>query len=155
MSFRKGRKMKPAIRCLAAVFVLSGCTRSGPPGPPTPPSPPASFSGVWAGDAGPNLATLKFGAKIELQEDGGSISGEFFNEDPEKPGVYLPTGQIRGTRDGGTLFLTTGTAVDMGDAGTLGPQLLILRYDGRRLVGLRRLQLPGRPVVNEYLVLQR
>ena len=109
--------MKAIIRLLASVLVLSGCTRSGPPGVPTPPVPPVSFSGVWAGDAGPNLAALKFGAKIEIQEDGGSISGEFFNEDPERPGVYLPTGSIQGTRDGGTLFLTTGAAVDMGDAG--------------------------------------
>ncbi len=147
--------MKAVVRLLASVLALSGCTRSGPPGVPTPPVPPVSFSGVWAGDAGPNLAALKFGAKIEIQEDGGSISGEFFNEDPERPGVYLPTGAIHGTRDGGTLFLTTGAAVDMGDAGMLGPQFLILSYDGRRLVGLRRLQLPGRPVVNEYLVLQR
>jgi hypothetical protein len=151
----KGRKMKPAIRLAATCLALSGCTRGGPPAAPTTPTFPASFTGVWAGDAGPNLAALKFGAKIEIQEDGGGISGEFFNEDPERPGVYLPTGQIQGTRDGGTLFLTTGTAVDMGDAGTLGPQLLILSYDGKRLVGLRRLQLPGRPVVNEYLVLQR
>jgi hypothetical protein len=147
--------MKQAIPLLAAVLVLSGCTRSSPPSAPTPSGPPASFSGVWVGDAGPNLAALKFGAKIEIQEDAGTISGEFFNEDPERPGVYMPTGRIEGTRDGGTLFLSTGSAFDMGDAGVLGPQLLILSYDKGRLVGLRRLQLPGRPVVNEYLVLQR
>lgn len=147
--------MKQAIPLMATLLVLSGCTRSSPPGAQAAAAPPASFSGVWAGDAGPNLAALKFGAKIEIQEDGGAISGEFFNEDPERPGVYMPTGRIEGTRDGGTLFLTTGSAFDMGDAGMLGPQLLILSYDGRKLVGLRRLQLPGRPVVNEYLVLQR
>jgi hypothetical protein len=122
---------------------------------PTAATVPMNFSGVWAGDAGPNLAALKFGAKIEIQEDGGAISGEFFNEDPEKPGVYLPTGQIQGTRDGGTLFLMSGRVADLGDAGTLQPQLLLLTYDGEKLVGLRRLQLPGRPLVNEYLILRR
>jgi hypothetical protein len=147
--------MKPAIRLLTAVFALSGCTRSGPPTPAAAPALPASFSGIWTGDAGPNLAALKFGARMEIEEDGGAITGEFFNEDPEKHGVYLPTGQIRGTRDAGMLFLTTGTAVDLGDGGALEPQLLLLNYDGQKLVGVRRLQLPGRPVVNEYLILRR
>jgi hypothetical protein len=138
-----------------ALLGLAACTRDGSSASPSTSAPPANFSGVWSGDAGPNLNALKFGAKIEIREDGGSISGEFFNEDPEKPGVYLPTGQIQGTRDGGTLFLMTGAVLDLGDAGTLQPQLLLLSYEGGRLVGVRRLQLPGRPVVNEYLILRR
>jgi hypothetical protein len=141
---------------LAALFVaLCGCTRERPATVSTAAAVPVSFSGVWAGDAGPNPAALKFGAKIEIQEDGGAISGEFFNEDPEKPGVYLPTGQIQGTRDGGTLFLMSGRVADLGDGGTLQPLLLLLTYDGEKLVGLRQLQLPGRPLVNEYLILRK
>lgn len=140
---------------LLAVLVVAGCTRGGSPGASAPPVLPTNFTGVWTGDAGPDLRALKFGARIDIQEDGGAISGEFFNEDPKHPGVYMPTGKIQGTRDGGTLFLTSGTTVDMGDGGVLGPQLLLLSYDGGRLVGVRRLQLAGRPVVNEYLVLHR
>ena len=140
---------------LLAVLLLAGCTRGGSTGASAPPVLPPNFTGVWTGDAGPNLLALKFGARIEIQEDGGAISGEFFNEDPERPGVYMPTGRIQGTRDGGTLFLTTGSALDMGDGGVLGPQLLLLSYDGGKLVGVRRLQLAGRPPVNEYLVLHR
>jgi hypothetical protein len=138
----------------AAFLLVLGCTRGSPP--PTPPtSLPNDFSGVWAGDAGPNLANLKFGAKIAIADDAGAISGEFFNEDPQRPGVYLPTGQIRGVRDGGVFYLTAGTATDLGDAGKLEPQLLLLRYEDGKLVGLRRLQLEGRPAVNEYLILRR
>ncbi|MGO9829163.1 MAG: hypothetical protein ACLPJH_03415 [Myxococcaceae bacterium] len=116
---------------------------------------PLELSGVWAGDAGPDPSALKFQAKIEIQEDAGNISGEFFNEDPEKPGVYLRTGQIRGTRDGGTLLLTAGSFIETPDAGTLRPQQLTLSYDAGFLVGVRVLQLPGRPPVNEYLRLHR
>jgi hypothetical protein len=140
---------------VAALLGLAACTRDSSSASTSTSALPANFSGVWAGDAGPNLNALKFGAKIEIREDGGSISGEFFNEDPEKPGVYLPTGQIQGTRDGGTLFLMTGAVLDMGDAGSLQPQLLLLTYEGGKLVGVRRLQLPRRPVVNEYLILRR
>lgn len=147
--------MRTPLPVALAFLVLGGCTRGSSSTGASTPTLPTDFSGVWAGDAGPNLSALKFGAKIEIQEDGGSISGEFFNEDPEKPGVYLPTGHIRGTRDGGTLYLTSGAVTDLGDAGTLQPQLLLLNYDGSRLVGLRRLQLPGRPAVNEYLILRR
>ena len=147
--------MKIATRFAVVLLALSACTRGGPPPGPSTPALPKDFSGIWAGDAGPNLAALKFGAKIEIREDGGAVSGEFFNEDPEHPGVYLPTGQIHGARDGGVLYLSTGTVTDMGDAGKLEPQLLILSYDGTKLVGVRRLQLPGRPVVNEYLILRR
>jgi hypothetical protein len=139
---------------LVAFGLLSGCS-SGGPTVSRAPDLPADFSGVWAGDAGPNLAALKFGAKIEIREDGGSISGEFFNEEPGKPGVYLPTGQIQGKRDGGLLLLTAGSFTDMGDGGKLEPQVLLLNYEGGKLVGLRRLQLPGRPVLNEYLILRK
>lgn len=147
--------MRTSAHLAILLAALSGCSR-GRGAPPVPPTPtlPKNFSGVWAGDAGPDLAALKFGAKIEIQDDGGAISGEFFNEDPEHPGVYLPTGQIRGTRDGGVLYLSTGVT-DMGDAGKLEPQFLLLSYDGQRLVGVRRLRLPGRPVVNEYLILTK
>jgi hypothetical protein len=137
---------------LVALTALLGCSRGGAPRTA---EPLHNFTGVWAGDAGPNLAALKFGAKIEIQDDAGTISGEFFNEDPQKPGVYLPTGEIHGTRDGGTLFLVTGRVADMGDAGKLYPQFLLLNYDGERLMGFRRLQLPGRPVVDEYLILHK
>ncbi len=143
--------MRTLLLLLLAALVLPGCKRYNS----STSSLPTNFSGVWAGDAGPDLNALKFGAKIEIREDGGSISGEFFNEDPEKPGVYLPTGQIQGTRDGWTLFLTTGGVTDLGDGGTLQPQMLLLSYDGNKLVGLRKLQLPGRHVVNEYLILRR
>jgi hypothetical protein len=148
--------MKTSSRLAVLAVTLLGCTRgSGPPPGPPIPTLPKDFSGVWTGDAGPDLSALKFGAKVEIQEDGGVISGEFFNEDPEHPGVYLPTGQIRGTRDGGILYLSTGTTFELADGGKLEPQLLILSYDGVRLVGVRRLQLPGRPVVNEYLILKK
>jgi hypothetical protein len=145
--------MRNCILVLVALGVAPACSSGTSSTPALGPALPTDFSGVWAGDAGPNLSALKFGAKIEIREDAGSISGEFFNEDPAKPGVYLPTGQIQGRRDGGTLLLTTGTVADMGDAGTLQPQLLLLQYEGGKLVGVRRLQLPGRPVVNEYLIL--
>jgi hypothetical protein len=151
----KFMEMRFSLRLAVLFAALCGCTRANPPVSHTAGAAPVNFTGVWAGDAGPNLAALKFGAKIEILEDGGAISGEFFNEDPERPGVYLPTGQIQGTRDGGTLFLMSGRLVDMGDGGTLEPQLLLLTYDGEKLVGLRRLQLPGRPLVNEYLILRR
>ncbi len=113
------------------------------------------FSGVWAGDAGPDQSALKFQAKIEIAEDAGNISGEFFNEDPQQPGVYRRTGQIRGTRDGGMLLLTAGSFIETPDAGMLQPQQLTLSYDGGFLVGVRVLQLPGRPAVNEYLLLHK
>ncbi|MGO9064052.1 MAG: hypothetical protein ACLQIH_04835 [Myxococcaceae bacterium] len=116
---------------------------------------PLDFSGVWAGDAGPDQSALKFQAKIEIAEDAGNISGEFFNEDPQQPGVYRRTGQIRGTRDGGMLLLTAGSFIETPDAGMLQPQQLTLSYDGGFLVGVRVLQLPGRPAVNEYLLLHK
>jgi hypothetical protein len=147
--------MRLRLPVLVAIGLLSGCSSGGSSTTARASDLPLDFSGVWSGDAGPNLAALKFGAKIEIREDGGSISGEFFNEDPGKPGVYLPTGQIQGKRDGGLLLLTTGTFTNMGDAGTLEPQVLLLNYEGGKLVGLRRLQLPGRPVVNEYLILRK
>jgi hypothetical protein len=149
------RLIRLHVVVLVALGLLSGCSNGGSSAASRAPEFPADFSGVWSGDAGPNLAALKFGAKIEIREDGGSISGEFFNEDPGKPGVYLPTGQIVGQRDGGLLLLTTGTFTDMGDGGNLEPQVLLLNYEGGKLVGLRRLQLPGRPVVNEYLILRK
>lgn len=148
-------EMTAPIRLAVLLVALGGCTRGSPATSAPAPAVPINFSGVWAGDAGPNPASLKFGAKIEIQEDGGTISGEFFNEDPEKPGVYLATGQIRGMRDGGTLFLMSGRVADLGDGGTLQPLPLLLTYDGEKLVGLRQLQLPGRPLVNEYLILRR
>jgi hypothetical protein len=145
--------MKTLSPLLLGCILICGCP--GSQSPASTPPPPVNFSGVWAGDAGPDINALKFGAKIVIQEDAGAVSGEFFNEDPAKPGVYLPTGQIKGSRDGGTLYLTAGGFTDLGDAGTLEPQLLLLNFDGTKLVGVRRLQLPGRPVVNEYLILRR
>ncbi len=144
-------KTKTLLHVCIALGVLSGC----PPGSSPTSDATLNFSGVWAGDAGPNPSDLKFQAKIEILDDAGTISGEFFNEDPEKPGVYLRTGQIRGARDGGVLLLTSGTTIDTPDAGRLEPQPLTLTYDGGFLVGVRVLQLQGRPPVNEYLLLRK
>ena len=142
-------KTRTLVPVCITLGVLSGC----PPSSSTPSE--LNFSGVWAGDAGPNPSDLKFQAKIEILDDAGTISGEFFNEDPEKPGVYLRTGQIHGTRDGGMLLLTSGTSMDTPDAGRLEPQPLTLSYDGGFLVGARVLRLEGRPPVNEYLLLRK
>ncbi len=144
------------MRILAALGVaaalLSGCTcGSSKPGLAL----PQDFSGVWSGDAGPDQNALKFLAKIEIEDDAGAISGEFYNEDPGQPGVYLRTGKIQGTRDGGLLLLTSGAYLETPDAGKLEPQPLVLSYDAGALVGVRVLKLQGRPPVNEYLILRR
>lgn len=147
--------MGARVALVLALGLLEACSKGTSSTPALEPFLPADFSGVWSGDAGPNLAALKFGARIEIREDGGTISGEFFNEDPEKPGVYRPTGEIRGTRDGGLLLLTAGNVIDLSDGGRIEPQLLLLNYEGGKLVGFRKLQLPGRPALNEYLILRK
>jgi len=133
--------------------VLSGCTKNEPAA--TPPAVPANLSGVWAGDAGPKGGALKFGAKVLLHDEGGNISGEFFNEDPHKPGVFLRTGEIHGTRDGGTLLLLSGIRTELPDGGMLEPQPLTLSYENGLLVGLRILQVPGQRPIEESLILRK
>jgi len=142
------RALPMALGFLCVALLLVAC-------PAHPKADVFNFTGVWSGDAGPDPNSLKFQAKIEIEDDGGTISGEFFNEDPQKPGLYLRTGQIRGTRDGGMLVLTSGTAVDLPDAGRLEPQPLLLTYQAGLLIGVRVLQAPGRPPVNEYLILHK
>ena len=145
-----------SILLATPLFLVAGCKSGAAPTTSTTIPPlPANFSGVWIGDAGPIQGALNFGAKIEIQEDAGMVTGEFFDEDPGKPGVFLQTGQIQGFRDGGTLFLTHGVLTDMGDAGVLFPQPLTLSYDAGVLAGVRILQVPGLPPITIYLVLQR
>ena len=148
--------MKPPVCLAVAVLLLFGCkSGGGSTSTSIPPPTPANFSGVWTGDAGPVLSALNYGAKIEIQEDGGIVTGEFFDEDPGRPGVFVQTGQIQGIHDGGTLFLTYGILTNMCDAGIFYPQPLTLTYDGGVLVGVRMLQVPGRPSITTYVALQK
>ena len=146
-------KTKTLLPLGVALAALAGCSKSSSPPPSAPET--LNFSGVWAGDAGPDPSALKFYAKIEIEDDAGIVSGEFLNEDPEHPGVYLRTGRIRGRREGGRLLLTAGSFIETPDAGRLEPQQLTLSYDGGFLVGARVLQLEGHPAVNEYLRLKK
>jgi len=146
--------MRLLVALALSFAVLAGCSSSTPPSAAAPPL-PLNFSGTWAGDAGPVPTSLNFGAKIVIEDDGGTISGEFYDADPTRPGVFLATGQIHGHTDGGLLVLTSGVLTDMGDAGILRPQQLTLTYGGGALVGLRVLQAPGRPSMNQYLILRK
>jgi hypothetical protein len=140
---------------LAASLGFWACTKAPTHAPTAAPVFPSSFSGVWAGDAGPSGGALKFGAKVVLHDEAGAISGEFFNENPTKPGVYLPTGQIHGTREGGTLQLMSGVHTELPDGGTLEPQPLTLNYENGMLVGVRILLVPGKPSIEEALILRK
>jgi hypothetical protein len=146
--------MKKLTLFVVCFLALVAC-KSGSPGIPSTPPMPANFSGTWVGDAGPIQNALSYGAKIEIQESAGNVTGEFFDEDPGSPGVYVQTGQIQGTRDGGTLYLTTGVHTAMGDAGVLDPQALTLSFDAGLLAGVRILQVPGQPPITVYVVLRQ
>jgi hypothetical protein len=91
-----------AIICFTVTLIALSACKSGNSSSTANPPLPANFSGIWAGDSGPIPNALNFGSKIEIQEDAGVVSGEFFDEDPGKSGVFDKTGHVQGVRDGGT-----------------------------------------------------
>lgn len=102
-----------------AIQMVACSSRSGPSGqpPPSPSGGPSTVTGTWTGKMGPSRNDLSYGVRLEIVEDGGAVTGEFFDENPSDPTQLLPTGSIQGMRDGGSLTLTIGKVSRLRDGG--------------------------------------
>ena len=64
-----------------------------------------TLTGVWSGLEGPNPNRLTPTARLELTEDGGTVTGVLYSSNVFPDGGTWPVGSYTGTRDGGGVFL--------------------------------------------------